>query len=109
MVEGVFFGSLGVVLGTDSVEVAIDCERIAPGRSLEDHMLKKVRDARELARLVAAAGLDEEPASDGMGLVVQLGDHAETVIEHSMMKVHLFCLFVDGEGVRSERQNRQVA
>ena len=75
VVERVFLGGLGVVLGADAVEVAIDRQGVAPGGPLERHVLEEMRDARQLARLVAAPRLDEEPRGDRVRTVVQLGDH----------------------------------
>ena len=64
VVERVLLRGLGVVLGPDAVEVAVDRQRVAPRRPLEDHVLEEVRHARHLARLVAAPRLDEEPRGD---------------------------------------------
>ena len=64
VVERVFLGGLGVVLGADAVEVAVDGQGVARGRPLEGHVLEEVRDPRQLARLVAAPRLDEEPRGD---------------------------------------------
>ena len=60
VIEGVLLGGLRVVLGADAVEVAVDGQGVAAGRSLEDHVLEEVRDAGDVGRLVAAARLDEE-------------------------------------------------
>ena len=60
VIERVFLRGLGVVLGADPVEVAIDGHGVAPWRPLEGHVLEEVRDAGQLARLVAAPRLDEE-------------------------------------------------
>ena len=64
VVERVFLRGLGVVLGADAVEVAIDGHGVAPRRPLEGHVLEEVRDAGQLARLVAAPRLDEEARGD---------------------------------------------
>ncbi len=88
VIERVFFGGLRVVLGADAVEVAVDRQRVAPRRSLEDHMLKEVRHARDFRPLVAAPCLDEEPRRHRAGLVVQFGDDLKAVIENRLMKWH---------------------
>src|SRR5208283_4868441 len=58
--------------------------------SLESHMLEKMRNSSEVGHLVAAACLHEEAGGDRVGLVVQLGDDLETVIQRCMMKPHQF-------------------
>ena len=88
VVERVLLGGLGVVLGTDAVEVAVDRQGVALRRPLEDHVLEEVRHARDLGRLVAAPRLDEEPRGDRPRLVVQLGDDLEAVIEDRVVEVH---------------------
>ena len=50
VIEGVFLGGLGVVLGADAVEVAIDGQGVAPWRSLESHVLEEMRDAGQVGR-----------------------------------------------------------
>jgi hypothetical protein len=79
VVERVLLGGLGVVLGADAVEVAVDLQGVAPRRPLEGHVLEEMRDARQVARLVAAPRLDEEPGGDRVRPVVQLGDHLQPV------------------------------
>ena len=88
MVERVFLGGLGVVLGADAVEVAVDGHGIAARRPLEGHVLEEVRDARQLARLVAAPRLDEEARGDRVRPVVQLGDDLEAVVQRRVLKLH---------------------
>ena len=58
------------------------------GGPLEDHVLEEVGDAGQLGRLVAAAGLDEEPGGDRMGLVVEFGDDLEPVGQGRLVKTH---------------------
>ena len=86
MVEGVFFGSLGVVLGADPVEVLVDGQGIAVRRPLENHVFEEMRDPRQLGRLVTTARLDEESRGNRPRLVVDLGDDLKAVIEDGVME-----------------------
>ena len=88
VIEGVFLGGLRVVLGADPVEVAIHGQGVATWRSLESHVLEKVRDPGQVGHLVAAARLHKEAGGDRVGPVVQLGDDLETVFQRHMMKRH---------------------
>ncbi len=76
------------MLGADAVEVAVDRHGVAPRRPLEGHVLEKMRDAGQLARLVAAARLDEEAGGDRVRAVVELGDDFQSVVERRVMKLH---------------------
>ncbi len=86
--EGVLFGSLRVVLGANPVEVAIHGQGVAPGGSLEGHMLEEVRNTGQLGLLVAAACFHKEAGGDRVRPVIQLGDDLETIFQRRMMKCH---------------------
>ena len=110
VVEGVFLGRLRVVLGAHAVEVAIDGQRVAAGRPLEDHVLEEVRDPGQLGRLVAAPRLHEEPRGDRPRLVVQLGDHLEPIVEDGLMESHGMVLLGDCHGIQGlNRQDAKAA
>ena len=50
VIERVFLGGLGIVLGAHAVEVAVHGQGVAAGRSLEGHVLEEVGNPRQLAR-----------------------------------------------------------
>ena len=88
VIERVFLGGLGVVLGADPVEVAIDRQRHrARAVPLNVMCSRKCETPARSRRLVAASRLDEEARGDRVRPVVQLGDDLEAVVECRVMKL----------------------
>ena len=83
----VLLAGVGVVLGPDAVEVAVDVEGRAARRPLEDHVLEKMRHAGNFRRLIAGAGADEEADGHGTGGRVGFADDVQAIGEDVMMKL----------------------
>ena len=84
--DGVFFTGEGIVVGADAVEVAIDVKSRAAWRALEDHVFKEMRDAGNVANLIACPGTDEETDGDRTCCRVGLADDLQAVGENVGMK-----------------------
>src|SRR5690625_4730616 len=89
-VDGVLAARVGVVAGAHLVELAVDVLGRPALGALEHHVLQEVGDTRDRGALVARAGVHEVAGREALGILVQLTDDGEAVVQLNLLEGKFF-------------------